>query len=335
MYTIQGYGTENSSKRIFEGRISQRPPNRRRGRYYWKQIAIVIAFLLVMQYFMTGCLVTRADNNALRNLETGILTGAESRTLGPKDAPSAVLLVHGFVGCGNNFAGLPEQLAQQGYFVRVMLLPGHGTSPRDLKSMDEGRMLSAIEGELAELRRNHRHVFLAGHSMGGALSTITASKIPVDGLVLVAPYFGVTHHWYYGLRVEQWSDLMAPIVPWVYKGKLFLQVNKLEAKDQIVSYTWVPTDAAVTLARIGRMASDPKTLEAITCPVLLLHSRNDVAASPEAADKAVSAMRAVPLEKIWYESSNHHLLWDYDGENATNAICRFIASTEGGLAEAQ
>src|SRR5690606_7917458 len=78
-------------------------------------------------------LVRRTDTRIPRDPATGIMLGAEERDLGPKDAPGVAILVHGFIGAGDNFDGLPEAIADAGWRVRVMRLPGHGTSPIDFE----------------------------------------------------------------------------------------------------------------------------------------------------------------------------------------------------------
>ncbi|GMW00258.1 MAG: carboxylesterase [Candidatus Hydrogenedentota bacterium] len=253
-----------------------------------------------------------ADRHELRDPETGILVGAEPRNLGPEDSPFALLFIHGFVGAGNNFNTLPDQAAEAGWHVRVMRLPGHGTRASDLKSVEAADLRKAVEQEVLDLQSKHACVVLAGHSMGGALAVLTASGIPVDGLLLGAPYFGITHKWYYGLKPETWVRISSPCIRWVYKGKLFLQVNDKSAKDKIVSYRWIPSKASVTLNEIGGMVNEPEVLKKITCPVILFHATGDIAASYDAARHAFDSMPAKDKTFVDLPRSNHHVFWDFD-----------------------
>ena len=132
-----------------------------------------------------------------------VAPGARPRTLGPADAELAVLCVHGFVGGANNFGALPEALAAKGWRVHCMRLPGHGTRARDLKRVTADELRDAVEAETTRLLKQHENVVLAGHSMGGALSTLVAAGKSAAGLVLAAPYFGVPHRWYYLMRPEK------------------------------------------------------------------------------------------------------------------------------------
>ncbi len=282
-------------------------------------VASVIAYRVAAEV-----LVTRADDTADRNGATGWLRGAEPRWLGPADKSDAVLMIHGFVGAGTNFGELPERLAAQGFRVRVMRLPGHGTSPREFEALPAESLLDAVKDELAELKRQHARVFLVGHSMGGTLATLAAAQEGADGIVLGAPYFGVTHRWYYGLPAETWMSVARPLLRWLYKGELFIQVNRKEAKPNILSYSWVPLGGLETLAELGRQANSPVTLGSVKAPVLHLHGPGDVAASPVAAADAVSAMASADKRIVPLERSNHHIFWDYDREQAYSAVEVFL-----------
>jgi alpha-beta hydrolase superfamily lysophospholipase len=163
--------------------------------------------------------------------------------------------------------------------------------------------------------------------MGGTLCTLAAAQRPVDGLVLAAPYFGVTTHWYYGLRPETWAKLTGPLIPWLYKGRRMVQVNKPDARPHIVSYKWVPAASVKMLLGLAGRANDD-LLAKIRCPVLLLHSHNDQAASPEAAGDALAKMPAQTKKTVWLDRSNHILFWDYDADQA-------IAETVGFCEKAQ
>ncbi len=289
----------------------------------WFVGLLVVGFLLYTGVAQVG--VNMEERSSMRDA-SGIRIGAEERTLGPESALGAVLFVHGFVGGSNNFEQMPDLLAQRGWRVRVMRLPGHGTSPRDFARQAPGDLIAAVRKEADALKQRYAKLVLVGHSMGGALSTIVASEVQPSGLVLAAPYFGITHHWYYGLPLETWTQLLAPVVPYVYKGQFFIQVNRKEAKPQIFSYTWMPSKGLLTLLAVGRRAREPELLAKIHCPVLWLHSKTDSAASPDAAQAAVDAMASTHKETVWLGRTSHHVFWDYDREQVQKSIIAFVES---------
>jgi carboxylesterase len=303
----------------------RKPERRSRRILYAIALAVAVTGASCAYNVGAGYLAEHAAAQEPRDPETGILLGAVPLDLGPEDADVAVLLVHGFVGGVNNFGDLPDRLAAQGWRVRGMRLPGHGTWPEDLNRINPDDLTSAVAEEYNDLRRKYPRVVLVGHSMGGALAAVTAAQHESpDALVLAAPYFGVTYKPYYVLRPETWTRLTYWAFRWVYKGEVFMQVNRNESKPRIFSYTWLPSHALVTLIEVGEIAADPQMLAKIDCPVLLIHGRQDVAASGEAAARALEAVPATVKEVVWLEKSNHHIFWDYEREEAVVAVVAFI-----------
>jgi len=295
-----------------------------KGRGY---LPFVIPVVLFVGYrVISNYLVTRSDRTALRDNDTGVLIGAERYDTGPADSKGAVILVHGFVGAGNNFNDLPEYLAERGWRVRIMRLPGHGTSPRDLDTVNADTMLRHIVSELDDLRRSHEKVVLIGHSMGGTLCTLAASQCKVDRLVVCAPYFGTTSKWYYLLKPETWMYIASPLVRWIYKGNVFIQVNRPEVKDKIVSYHWFSVKALKTLNELECRTNTIDVLSDVTCPALMIHSYNDEAASRDSAEKAFNLLGSSDKRAIWLKASNHHIFWDYDHDQVISEIGSFLGS---------
>ena len=275
-------------------------------------------------------LVSHKDSTEERNPDTGFLLGAEQYDLGDVDSNGAVLMVHGFLGAGNNFNDLPERLAGLGWHVRVMCLPGHGTSPRELEHVTADSLIQAVFAELKDLQRTHDRVVLLGHSMGGTLCVLVASQHTVDRIVLCAPYFGVTYKKSYILKPETWTHIFHPIIRWVYKRDAFIQVNRSEVKDRIVSYRWVPMHGIKTLYELGNRASSSEVLNQVTCPVLLIHSQGDETASPECSKKAFNAMKSTDKYAVWLKTSNHHLFWDYERDTVMSEIERYLDRSSAG-----
>lgn len=306
--------------------MSQDTPGETRARQRWIRpmgVIVGLAAALLVYNGVAFNLALRGDADKPRDPETDIFLGAEPREFGPENSPRAALFIHGFGGAGTDFADLPERMAEEGWRVRLMLLPGHGTRPREMAKQTPESLIEAVRGEVKALRERHGKVILISHSMGGALSTIVASEMPVDGLILGAPYYRVTYRWYYVLPPEVWGRITAPIIRWVYKGKFFMQVNREEAKEHIISYTWIPSSAVRTLTKLGKRARAPETLEKVACPVLILHGRDDAAASSEAAKRALEAMASPDTRFVVLERSNHHVYWDYDQDQVFEEALAF------------
>ena len=290
--------------------------------------AVAVVLLCVGCRILTNRLVTKEDQRAPRDPATGILIGAEPRELGQPKSEMAVLLVHGFIGSGNNFNDLPDRLAEQGWRVKVMLLPGHGTSPYDFEQTSADELLDAVRAELAALQARHSRVVLVGHSMGSTLCALIASEMHVDGLVVSSPYFAVTYRWFYVLPAETWTRISSPFVRWLRRSRFLVQVNRKEIRDQIVAYKWSSLRSTLMLIELGGRANSPEVLGQVTCPVLLIHSHGDMAASPKATSEAFQKIGSDDKRAVWLQNSNHLIYWDFEREQVAAEIIEFIADVE-------
>jgi carboxylesterase len=138
--------------------------------------------------------VKEYDSQQDRDPSTKILKGAEPLELGNKSADTALLMIHGFAGCPNNFEELPYHLAELNIFINAMLLPGHGTTPLDFEKVSTDILLESVVDKITSLKKQYKTVLVMGHSMGGALATLAYVKTPYDGLILASPYYGITHN---------------------------------------------------------------------------------------------------------------------------------------------
>lgn len=268
--------------------------------------------------------VERYERETPRVPGTDIMQGAEPRELGPEDTDKALLMVHGFVGTPNNFADLPDRIAAEGWRVRVMLLPGHGTRPHDFENTTAEALEQAVVDELAAMRERYKQVVLLGHSMGGALATLAAARIAPDKLILVSPYYAVTHHWYYVLRPETWARLLRPLVRWIYRSEDMQPVNQVEMRANICSYQWMPTKGALTAIGLAACARQIRMLQGITMPVLLIHARKDSITDPKAAAEVFRVLPAKDKKAVWLDLSDHIVFWDYDRERVIEAVKDFL-----------
>lgn len=299
----------------------------------WRRIALwglgTAASCFILGIFIHNIIVARGVDqeiaNAPRDPETGIITGTEAVTLGDTNATTAVLMLHGFVGSRIDFGDLGDRIAAEGYCVRMTLLPGHGTTPRDFAATTPGELIEAARGEAKALRAKHTGLVIVGFSMGGAIATILASEGLADYVVLISPYYDVTYFPYYILPPNVWNRIFSPVIPFVRKGETFIKVNKRESVPEMFSYTHVPTRGARTLAQLGERARDAKVLDAISCPVFMIHSRGDEAADFNAAFSAFEGMSSKAREMMApADRNNHHLLWDHDAEEVKEAVAIYF-----------
>lgn len=81
----------------------------------------------------------------------------------------AILLIHGLTDSPYWLHDLAYDFYQQGYNVRTLLLPGHGTAPSDLLSVDYQEWQLAADYAINRTLADYKNVYLGGFSTGGAL----------------------------------------------------------------------------------------------------------------------------------------------------------------------
>ena len=100
---------------------------------------------------------------------------------------TAVLLIHGIVGTPEHFRDfLP--LIPENWTVYNLLLDGHGHGVKEFGQTSMKKWKAQVSARLEELRQDHEHIYIAGHSMGTLLAIREAvhDSSKLRGLFLLA-----------------------------------------------------------------------------------------------------------------------------------------------------
>lgn len=293
-----------------------------RPRRWWRWPLAMVALGLLL--CAVGLWLLRAEGAAAlaRDLErarpSGALPGAASLELGPPTAPAAVLLLHGWATCPADFAALPERLAGCGLFVRAPLLPGHGVDPREFERVTLRDLERAVRTEYEALASRHGQVFLVGFSMGAALSLCLEGELPEErlpaGLVLVAPYFGISRPAWLPIDPARAAAWLEPWLPFFATGPEFVRLADHSQADRVVKFEALPLRAVRLLAELRSKLGAPGRLEACRSPVSMVISSGDRAADPEAARRAYARLGGPAERLLVVDRSDHQLLLDFDAE---------------------
>jgi len=91
----------------------------------------------------------------------------------------AVLLVHGLSDSPYSFNDVATHLAEQGYLVRAVLLPGHGSKVGDLQLPTLSDWQGVVDHHTRLLQQEYDSVWLGGYSTGANLVTSQAINDPL------------------------------------------------------------------------------------------------------------------------------------------------------------
>lgn len=303
-------------------------PTKKRG--CWRPLLAYLVVLLLVALavgsFFVNHIEARYEASLDRDPETGVIRGFEPILLNTERRDRAVLLVHGFIGAPQNYNRLPYDIAAAGWRVEAMRLPGCGTTPRDQERTSLEALRAGVEERLRLLQEECDTVVLIGHSQGGALSTLAAAALKPDGLVLFAPYYGLTGSRWGDHALRRVTRAISPVLRWVpEKGG---SINLVENEDKIRRYGWVAVGAGLIAMESCEAVYTEEAWKEITMPVMVVHSRNDKVTSPKATEAIFPKLASEDKTLHWLEESNHVYFWDYDAERVSALTLDFLKRWE-------
>jgi len=133
-----------------------------------------------------------------------------------EDPAGAVLLLHGMSDSPYTYRALGTALAENGYWVIGLRLPGHGTAPSGLRHVTWQDMAAAVDLAVDHLasKVDDRSVHIVGYSTGAALAldftldALDGDNAPVPAsLVLISPAIGV----HSATALASWSDRISRV----------------------------------------------------------------------------------------------------------------------------
>lgn len=204
--------------------------------------------------------------------------------------PTGVLLIHGLTGTPVEMRYVGRGLAQAGYSVYGMQLPGHCGSEADLLRTRWPDWYKGVEEAVAEFRPKVERLFIGGLSMGAVLGLHLAALRPetVDGLLLYS-----TTLWYDGWSIPR-SRVMLPLLPIVLRlpyGRRYrfreafpygIKDERLRARvlanmmNGLSGEAGLPSTPGPSLQQLRRLVAVVKReLPRVKAPSLVIHARHD------------------------------------------------------------
>lgn len=216
----------------------------------------------------------------------------------------AILMVHGFTGSPASIRPWAEGLHANGFTVKVPRLPGHGTTWDEMNKTSWQDWYQEVERSFLELRKRHRRIFIAGFSMGGALSVRLTSKYSseIEGLILVNPSIGDKR------LFMNFVPVLKHFIPSV-KGR---GTDVAAPNPPRHSYGRTPLKALHSLQKLWQVAQ--QDLPKISSPLMIGYSINDHVVDPKNAEFVIENVASVDIREVIFERSFHNVALDYDLE---------------------
>lgn len=232
----------------------------------------------------------------------------------------AILLIHGFSGSPLSVKPWAEKLHQSGFTVNVPRLPGHGSNWNEMNQTRWEEWFAEVENKFRELKSRHQRVFVAGFSMGGALSLRLATiyRNEIEGILLVNPSIGD-------------DRLIMRLVPFL---KYFIPSVKGRGTDVAApnpprhSYGRTPLRALHSLQKLWRVVR--RDLHLIDQPLMIGYSINDHVVNPKFSEILIDNVSSMDIREVVFEKSFHNVALDYDLPILVEESVNFISEVLSG-----
>ena len=240
-----------------------------------------------------------------------IIPGAEPESI--DGGPQGALVLHGFTGNCNSMRGVAHALAGAGFAVELPLLPGHGTTVEDMNTTTWRDWSAAAEEAFGKLSaRVPGKVVVVGLSMGGSLTGWLGTRHPeAAGLAFINAAVSLPEGMREGVQamVDTGVEYMDGI------GSDIADPDSTES-----AYPQTPLKPLLSL--LDAEEETLPNLGKITCPCLIITSKQDHVVPPENSDVLAEKV-AGPVERIFLERSYHVATLDYDKNDIETAIVEF------------
>ena len=240
-----------------------------------------------------------------------IIPGAEPESI--DGGPHGALVLHGFTGNPGSMKGVAHALAAAGFAVELPLLPGHGTAVEDMIPTGWNDWLGAAEEALGKLQAKvPGKVVVVGLSMGGALTCWLGSDHPE--LAGIVPINAVV------TEPEGMVDLVRSMVD--AGEELMDGIGSDIADPEVHELAYPQTPLRPLLTLVDAAAEFQARLPRITCPVLIITSRQDHVVDPSNSDVLADAVGG-PVERLFLDRSYHVATQDYDKDELEAKVVEF------------
>jgi len=210
----------------------------------------------------------------------------------PSEAPKGgVLLVHGLGDSAWSFHDVAQMLAAQGYLVRTVLLPGHGTKPEDMLDVRLEQWQRVVREQAQLLARQVPKVYLGGFSTGANLVLDYAyGHDEIAGLLLFSPAF-------------RSNSGYAWLTPWIGWARPWLAAPNqgLRPMQTPVRYMNMPTNGFAQFYRSSALAQDRLHQRRYDKPVFIAIAEHDSVLDTDYVLDNFSQRFSNPASRlIWY-----------------------------------
>jgi esterase/lipase/1-acyl-sn-glycerol-3-phosphate acyltransferase len=231
-----------------------------------------------------------------------------------------VVLVHGFLASPAEMKPFSDKLVAAGYPVYGVRLPGHGTSPVDLRERSWEDWLRVIQHGYEILSAHVDKVCLVGFSTGGALSLIFASERPTNlaSVVVINPPIKFKNK---NMKFVPLLHGVSRLVRWASSFEGVMPYRSNNPEHARINYRSMPVRGLYELVRMNYVLNHQ--LDNIHIPCLLMQSSNDPIVATDSSQILQDGLINADVSIVEIESERHGILYENEGD-AHQIVMRYI-----------
>lgn len=249
---------------------------------------------------------------------------------------AVVVIMHGLKDYAAHYDAFAARLTAAGYGVYAFDLRGHGRSAG--KRVAPGKWLDYVDDldrfiEQVAVKEPGKPVFLFGHSMGGAIATLTAirHRAALSGLILSAPALAVDAVPLL-LAATQMAGALTPGAKALDLANEDFSSDPNAAKvmsaDPLIEQSPGPARTAAGL--INGMELIWAHTDGLTLPILALHGTRDALTAPAGSRALIHAAPSTDKTLKIYEGLFHDLMHEPKGQQVADDILAWLDAHTGG-----
>jgi carboxylesterase len=239
----------------------------------------------------------------------------------------ACIIVHGFNSSTRENRDMGRFLADQGFTVLGVRLPGHATTPADLRRVRWTDWLAEIEDGYSLLKDNSEKIFIMGQSLGGVLTMTAASRYPFDGVIGISTPFGLLQGNLARFAHPWLIKGISLLVPEIKKPPLSDNPDEIDERAPGVDLDPYPRYVTRAFAEVLELVRQMQAgLAQISAPLLLIQGKHDSVVEKNAMQLFRERVASKRLDTLWLENTGHVVTLSNEREIAFRAIADFMRS---------